>query len=51
MRVGVNVTPSIGSNMIARRASAARRRAIAPSGSSGSSPRPRSSSRGSFVSR
>ena len=51
MRVGVNVTPSIGSNMIARRASAARRRAIAPSGSSGSSPRPRSSSCASLVRR
>ena len=50
MRVGVKVTPSIGSNMTARRGSAARRWAIAPAGSSGSSPRPRSSSRATPVS-
>ena len=51
MRVGVNVTPSIGSNMIASRGSAARRRAIAPSVSCGSSPIARMNASGSSVRR
>ncbi len=50
MRVGVNVTPSIGSNIVTSRGSAAPMRAIAPTGSLGSSPSPRRKAAGSSVS-
>ena len=48
--VGANVMPSIGSNIVAKRASAARRRATAPVGSPGSSPSARKNALGSAVS-
>jgi hypothetical protein len=48
-RVGVNVTPSIGSNIVASRGLAASSRAMAPAGSSGSSPSPRRKAAGTSV--
>ena len=50
MRVGVKVTPSIGSKIVPSRGSASRSRATAPRGSAGSSPSPARKALGSAVS-